>query len=52
MHRNYDNCWVEHRDPIDLMDHPLKMEIGLSWYQKGQKQGDLRSYYSFDEIFI
>ena len=22
------------RDPIDLMDHPSNMEIGLCWYKK------------------
>jgi hypothetical protein len=29
------NRWVEYRDPVDLMDHPSNMEIGLSWFQKG-----------------
>ena len=44
MRRKSSNCWVECRDPIDLMSYALKMEIGLCWYQKGQKQGDLQSY--------
>ena len=36
MHRKFNNHGVEYRDdPIDLMSHPSKMKIGLSWYQKG-----------------
>ena len=35
MRRKFGNHWVEYRDPIDLMDCPSNMEIGLSWYQKG-----------------
>ena len=35
MHRKFGNCWVEYRDPIDLMDHPSNMRIGLCWYKKG-----------------
>jgi hypothetical protein len=27
--------WVEYTDPIDLMDRPSNMEIGLCWYRKG-----------------
>ena len=26
---------MEFRDPIDLIDCPSNMEIGLCWYQKG-----------------
>ena len=26
---------MEYKDPIDMMDHPSNMEIGLCWYQKG-----------------
>ena len=44
MRRKFGNRWVEYRDPIDLMDHPSNMEIGLCWYQKGQQQVDLQSY--------
>ena len=29
MCRKFGNPWVEYRDPIDLMDHPSNMEIGL-----------------------
>ena len=32
MRRKFGNRWVEYRDPIDLMDHPSNMEIGLCWY--------------------
>ena len=35
MRRKFGNHWVEYGEPIDLMDHPSKMEIGLCWYQKG-----------------
>jgi hypothetical protein len=34
MCRNFGNCWVEYRDPIDLMDRPSNMEIGSCWYLK------------------
>ena len=36
MRRNYGNCWVEYRDPLDLMDHPLKMGDWLILVSKGQ----------------
>ena len=29
------NHRVEYRDPIDFVDHPSNMKIGLSWFQKG-----------------
>ena len=35
MHRNFGNCWVEYRDPIDLNDCPSTTEIDSCWYQKG-----------------
>ena len=35
MRRKFGNRWVEYRDPIDLMDRPSNVEIGLCWYQKG-----------------
>jgi hypothetical protein len=35
MHRNFGNHWVVYKDPIDLMDRPSSMEIGVSWYQEG-----------------
>ena len=34
MHRQFGNCWVECRDPIDLLNCPSNMEIGLWWYQE------------------
>ena len=34
MHRKFGNCWVEYKDPIDLMYHSSNMEIGICWYQK------------------
>ena len=33
MRRKFDNCGVEYRDPIDLMDCPSNMEIVFSWFQ-------------------
>jgi hypothetical protein len=44
MHKVFGNHWVEYRDLIDMMDHPLNIDIGLYCYQKGQQQLDLRSY--------
>ena len=35
MRRRFGNRWMEYRDPIDLMDRPSNVEIGLCWYQKG-----------------
>ena len=35
MSRNLVIEWVEHRNPIDLMDCTSNMEIGLHWYKKG-----------------
>ena len=32
---NFGNYCVEYGDPIDLMDRPPNIEIGLCWYQKG-----------------
>ena len=29
MRREFGNCWLKYRDPIDLMSHPSNMEIGL-----------------------
>ena len=34
MHRKLCNHWMEYRDPIDLMDCPSNMKIGLCWYHK------------------
>jgi hypothetical protein len=38
MRGKFGNYWVEYRDPVDLMDHPPNMKIGLCWYHKGQQQ--------------
>ena len=35
MCRKLGNHWVEYMDPIDFMDRPSNMEIGLWWYKKG-----------------
>ena len=52
MHREFGDCWVEYRDPTDLMDHSSNMQIGLCWYQKETQQVmNLRSYGSFDGRF-
>ena len=29
------DLWMKYRDPIDLLDRPSNMEIGLFGYQKG-----------------
>ena len=34
MWRKIGNRWVEHRDPINLMDCSSNMEIGLCWCRK------------------
>ena len=34
MRRKFGNRWMKYRDPIDLMDCPSNVEIGLCWYQK------------------
>jgi hypothetical protein len=34
IYREFDSFWMEYRDPIDLMDHPSNMEIGLLIYLK------------------
>ena len=52
MHRRSGSCWVECSDPIDLMDGPSNMVIGLCRYQKGQRHVNSRSSYSFDGNFI
>ena len=41
MHKKFGNHWMEYRDPIDLMDRPSNMDIGLYWYQRCQQQVDL-----------
>ena len=51
MHREFGNCWVEYKDPIDLMDHPSNMRIGLCWYKKGTTNKwtyDLTNYLIID----
>ena len=35
MHRKFGNCWLEYRDPVESMDPPSNMKIGLCWYQMG-----------------
>ena len=29
--------WVEYKDPIDLLDRPNNVEVGLYWYQKSAR---------------
>ena len=31
MHRQFDKCWVEYGDPIDLMHCRSNIKIGLCW---------------------
>ena len=35
MLQKIDNHWVECKHPIDSMECPSNMEIGLRWYQEG-----------------
>ena len=37
MRRKIINRWVEHIDPIDLLDRPNNVEVGLCWYQKSAR---------------
>ena len=30
----FGNCWVQYKDPIDLMDHLANMKINLYCYKK------------------
>jgi hypothetical protein len=30
-HRKIINRWVEYKDPIDLLDRPNNVEVGLCW---------------------
>ena len=41
MHRKLGDCWVQYRDPIDMMDCPSNMEIGLRGYQQGTNNNRL-----------
>jgi hypothetical protein len=34
MCRKFGNCWLEYGNPLDSMDYPSTMEIGLYWYSK------------------
>ena len=34
MRRKIINRWVEYRNPVDLLDRPNNVEVGLYWYQK------------------
>ena len=33
MRRKIASRWVEYREPINLLDQPSHMEIGICWYQ-------------------
>ena len=34
MRRKFVNKWDEYREPIDLLDRPSHVEVGLCWCQK------------------
>ena len=34
MRMKFGNRWVKYKDPIDLMDFPPNMDIGLCWYHQ------------------
>ena len=38
MRRKIGNSWIEYQQPIDLLDRPSNMEIGLCWYQNRMDQ--------------
>ena len=38
MRENFGNYWVEYRDPVDLMDRPSNMDIGLWWYKEANNK--------------
>jgi hypothetical protein len=50
MRRKIINRWVEYRDPIDLLDRPNNVEVGLCWYQKSA--GLKWSYDLTDHIMV
>ena len=50
MHRKFGYCWAECRDPINLMDRPSNMQIGLRWYQKGTN--NKRTYNYVDHLMV
>ena len=50
MRSKFDNLWVECRNPIDLMDHPSNMQIGLCCYQKGPN--DKRTCDHIDHLMV
>ena len=50
MLRKIANMWVEYREPVDLLDQPSHMEIGLCWYQKNH--GSPWTYDLTDHIIV
>ena len=50
MRRKIINRWVEYKDPIDLLDRPNNVEVGLCWYQKSA--GLKWSYDLTDHIMV
>jgi hypothetical protein len=44
MHRKFGNCWAECRDPIDVMNRPSNMQIGLRWHQRGTNNKQTYNY--------
>ena len=44
------NRWIEYRQPIDLLDRPSNMEIGLCWYQN--KNGSMWTYDLTDHLMV
>jgi hypothetical protein len=50
MRRKIINRWVEYKDPIDLLDRPNNVKVGLCWYQKSE--GLKWSYDITDHIMV
>ena len=50
MRRKIANKWVKYREPIDLLDRPSHMEIGLCWYQNDH--GSLWTYDLTNHIMV
>ena len=50
MRHKIGNRWIEYRQPIDLLDQPSNMEIGLCWYQN--KNGSMWTYDLTDHLMV
>ena len=44
------NRWIEYPQPIDFLNRPSNMEIGLCWYQN--KNGSMWTYDLTDHLML